>query len=320
MTEHVDLELTVSAREIVAEGVVALTLRREDGRPLPPWEPGAHLDLILSDTLIRQYSLCGNPNDWCSWRIAVLLEQDGRGGSQFVHDKLLVGETVRVRGPRNHFRLDSARHYTFIAGGIGITPLLPMIAAATAAGADWSLTYGGRHRASMAFVDNLIAEYGDRVTVYPQDVYGHIDLDSLLGAECAIAADEFVYCCGSAPLLAAVERRVSADSLERLRVERFEPAEDAVREDDQPFEIEVASTGQILTIKPADSILETLAQHGYKVESSCKEGTCGTCETGVLAGEVDHRDSLLTCAEREAGQLMMICVSRAACPRLVLDL
>ncbi|OBF29694.1 PDR/VanB family oxidoreductase [Mycobacterium sp. ACS4331] len=317
---NAELELTVSVREDVADRAVALTLRRPDGRPLPCWEPGAHIDLVLGDGLVRQYSLCGNPGEQDSWRIAVQLEPDGRGGSREVHERLLPGATVRVRVPRNNFRLESAERYTFIAGGIGITPLLPMIAAVNAAGADWHLTYGGRQRSSMAFADELVAEYGDRVTVRPQDEVGVIDLDALLGAQRTIAADERLYCCGPAPLLAAVEQRISGDSRDRLRIERFEPAEDTVRETDQAFEIELASTGQVLTVEATESILDALARDGYKVESSCQEGLCGTCETGVLAGEVDHRDTLLTPAEREANELMMICVSRAACPRLVLDL
>ena len=315
-----DFELTISAREHVADGVLALTLGRRDGQSLPSWEPGAHIDLVCSDTLIRQYSLCGDPADRFCWHIAVLLEPQGRGGSRLVHEKLLEGQTVRVRGPRNHFRLDPAGRYTFIAGGIGITPLFPMIASVSAAGADWSLTYGGRHRGSMAFVDSLLDRYGDRVTVYPQDEFGHIDLDALLGTGGRIPADELVYCCGPSPLLTAVEQRVAADSVDRLRIERFEPAEEVRRDTDQPFEIEVASTGQVLTVPASESVLETLARNGYKVEASCKEGTCGTCETGVLGGEVDHRDSVLTAVEREANELMMICVSRAACSRLVLDL
>ncbi len=179
MREH-EAELLVQKAEVVAEDVVALTLVSPAGETLPSWSPGAHIDLVLADDLVRQYSLCSSPGEDGAWRIGVLRTPDSRGGSQRVHDTLTEGATVTVRGPRNHFPLVAASTYLFIAGGIGITPMLPMIAQAEAAGADWRLLYGGRHRASMAFLPEL-AQYGDRVTVVPQDEAGFLDLDGVLG-------------------------------------------------------------------------------------------------------------------------------------------
>ncbi|GAA3042648.1 PDR/VanB family oxidoreductase [Pseudonocardia yunnanensis] len=313
-----ELDLLVADRHVAADGVVALTLRLPDGGELPGWTPGAHVDLILSDDLTRQYSLCGDPAERTAWQVAVLQEPDGRGGSAFVHDKLSTGTTVRVRGPRNHFPLEPAGRYLFIAGGIGITPIVPMLAAATAAGADWQLVYGGRTAASMAFVEQLRATHGEeRVVLRPQDEHGLLDLDSLLGVP---ADGTLVYCCGPGPLLDAVEQRCASWPSGSLHTERFTPKEQGEPVLSGSFEVELAQSGTTLTVPPDRSILEVLEDAGIQVLSSCQEGTCGTCETVVLAGEVDHRDSLLTDEEMAANDTMFICVSRAASPRLVLDL
>jgi cytochrome P450/NAD(P)H-flavin reductase len=180
VTREFEADVRVEAKQQVADDVVALTIRDIHGGPLPRWSPGAHVDLILAGAPTRQYSLCGDPADPGQWRLGILRDANGGGGSVFVHDRLRAGEVVRVRGPRNNFKLVDAPRYLFIAGGIGITPILPMIAAAQTAGADWHLLYGGRRRASMAFLGEL-ARYGDRVTVAPQDETGLLDLDSLLG-------------------------------------------------------------------------------------------------------------------------------------------
>jgi ferredoxin-NADP reductase len=313
-----ELDVLVADRHVAADGVVALTLRLPDGGELPAWTPGAHVDLVLSDDLTRQYSLCGDPAERTAWQVAVLQEPDGRGGSAFVHDKLSAGTTVRVRGPRNHFPLEPAARYLFIAGGIGITPIVPMLGAATAAGADWRLVYGGRTAASMAFVEQLRAAHGEeRVVLRPQDEHGLLDLDSLLGEP---ADGTLVYCCGPGPLLDAVEQRCASWPSGSLHTERFTPKEQGEPVLSGTFEVELAQSGTTLTVPPDRSILEVLEDAGIQVLSSCQEGTCGTCETVVLAGTVDHRDSLLTDEEMAANDTMFICVSRAACPRLVLDL
>jgi ferredoxin-NADP reductase len=212
--------------------------------------------------------------------------------------------------------LVDAQRYLFVAGGIGITPILAMIRSADAAGAQWRLVYGGRHRASMAFLDEL-AVYGDRVTVWPQEEKGLIDLDGLLGQP---QSDTKVYCCGPEPLLAAVEQRCAVWPKGSLHVERFvaKPLTEPVLSD--AFEVELARSGLTLTVPPETSILSAVEDAGVGVLSSCQEGTCGTCETRVLDGVPDHRDSVLDEDQREAGDCMMICISRACTPRLVLDL
>ncbi|MBB5801893.1 ferredoxin-NADP reductase [Saccharothrix ecbatanensis] len=305
---QVELDVLLERKEVVADGVVRLTLRHPHGEPLPAWEPGAHVDLVLGPDLVRQYSLCGDPADRSVLQVAVLHEPAGRGGSQHVHSTFTEGCTVRIRGPRNQFPLVPAERYLFIAGGIGITPILPMIRAVAARGASWQLLYGGRTRSSMAFAGELHDRYGDRVVVRPQDETGLLDLDSFL------VADAEIYCCGPEPLIAAVEQRSPA----RLHVERFTAK--AVDGERTSFEVELAQSGRTLVVPEDKSILHTVEEAGITVMSSCQEGVCGTCETGVLEGVPDHRDFVLGDEEQAACDVMMICVSRSRGPRLVLDL
>ncbi|TDC73751.1 PDR/VanB family oxidoreductase, partial [Actinomadura sp. 7K507] len=292
-------------------GVVGLTLRAADGCALPSWRPGAHVDVVLGEGLVRQYSLCGDPGDSWTWRVGVRREGPG---SAVVHERVRPGDTLVTRGPRNNFALEDAPRYLFLAGGIGITPILPMVAAADAAGADWRLLYGGRRRSAMAFLGEL-SGYGDRVDVRPQDECGLLDLDAALAA---VAPGTLVYCCGPEAMLAAAEERCAALGAGSLRTERFTPK--AATGPDESFEVELAVSGRSLNVESGRSILETVEKAGVEVLSSCREGTCGTCETPVLEGEPDHRDSVLTEEERADGGFMMICVSRARGSRLVLEL
>ncbi|MFF8938034.1 PDR/VanB family oxidoreductase [Streptomyces paradoxus] len=313
--------LVVARRTLAADGVVSLILRRPDGGMLPAWTPGAHIDVLLEDEdgggeLIRQYSLCGDPADREAWQIAVLREPRSRGGSAYVHDHLREGAAVRVRGPRNHFPLRPAARHLFIAGGVGITAILPMVEAADAAGSDWRLLYGGRTRTSMAFLDRL-APYEGRVLVRPQDEYGLLDLATHLGVP---QEGTLVHACGPEPLLQAVQEQCAGWPPGTLGVERFAPVRTAETGPAEAFEVELARSGLTLTVPPDRSVLETLEEAGVAVGFSCREGTCGTCETDVLDGRPDHRDSLLTEDERAAGDTMLICVSRSCGPRLVLDL
>ncbi|GAA1778317.1 PDR/VanB family oxidoreductase [Actinomadura chokoriensis] len=310
-------ELVVRSMTWEADGVLSVTLAGLGGTPLPTWEPGAHLELDLG-TWVRQYSLCGDPGETGTYRIAVLYEPDGRGGSAFVHEELRPGQTVRVRGPRNRFPLEDASRYLFLAGGIGITPLLPMIARAAGRGVPWRLVYGGRSRSSMAFLPEL-ARYGDAVAVVPEDLDGRPDLDALLGTPQEGTA---VYCCGPEGLLAAVEGRCAAWPDGSLHVERFAaaPRDPASDGEDTAFEVECAQSGLTIEVAADETVMDALEQAGVQVPNACREGICGSCETPVLAGVPDHRDGLLTDAEREAGKTMMPCVSRCLSARLVLDL
>jgi ferredoxin-NADP reductase len=310
-----EAELVVTEAVVVADDVVALTLAAGDGSPLPPWTPGAHIDLVLGEDVVRQYSLCGSPGDRATWRLGILRAPDSRGGSKAVHADLHDGAVVRVRGPRNHFPLVASPRYLFIAGGIGITPMLPMMAEAEAAGADWRLVYGGRKRATMAFVDDL-AVYGDKVILVPEDERGMLDLDAELGLP---QEGTLVYACGPTGLLDAVEQRCATWPPGSLHLERFS-AKAAAPTGNTEFELVLQRSGLTLSVPPDQSVFEVCKQAGVSVVGSCLEGICGTCETEVVDGDVDHRDSVLNDEEREANEYMMICVSRCRSARLTLDL
>lgn len=311
-------QLIIHQRRDEAEAVISLLLERADGGHLPSWTPGAHVDVALGNGLTRQYSLCSDPQDRRRWRIGALREPHSRGGSEYLFDKLHPGDIVAVGEPRNHFVLEPAPQYVFVAGGIGITPILPMVAQAERAGADWTLLYGGRSRNSMAFVDEL-TRYNGHVTIAPQDETGLLDLDALLGTP---VPEALVYACGPGPLLDAVAERMPTWPAGCLRVERFTPDPTEPTSPDEPFEVEFCASAITATV-PADRSVLTIAEDaGIAADWSCREGTCGTCETPLLAGRVEHRDSLLTEQEQAEQNTMMICVSRAerGCSRLQLDL
>ncbi|MFI6090266.1 PDR/VanB family oxidoreductase [Streptomyces sp. NPDC051218] len=307
-------ELTLLVRRMTweADGVLSVELTHPDGKPLPAWTPGAHLDLHAGGH-VRQYSLCGDPRDTSAYRIGVLNEASSRGGSRHVHTALRPGQSVTVSEPRNHFALEDAPGYLFIAGGIGITPLLAMAREAARRGAEWRMVYGGRNRGSMAFTDDIAALGGD-LTLVPQDELGHIDLSATLSD---LPERTLVYCCGPEPLLAAVAAVAPAD---RLRVERFTAPVAERTGDESAFEVECRRSGVTLSVGEDTSVLQAAEAAGLSVNSSCQEGICGSCETRVLDGTPDHRDFLLSEAEHAANASMMICVSRCASGRLVLDL
>ena len=315
------LNLRVSRRIEASDGVMSLELTHPDGDELPQWAPGAHVAVTVpnpgGEPFVRQYSLFSDPQDLSSYRIGILRELAGRGGSASAHDNVVEGSTVRVSWPRNNFRLKPARHYQFIAGGIGITPVLAMVRDAERVGASWELVYGGRSRGSMAFLDEL-AQYGDRVTLVPQDEFGHIDLPGILQE---VREDTLIYACGPEPLLRAAESNTAHWPKDSLRLERFAPKAIENSSPNTSFDVEFAESEKTVTVGTDESILEAAEKAGLPVISSCQEGTCGTCETPVLQGKVDHRDSILSPSEQEASETMMICVSRAngTCPLLVLN-
>lgn len=299
-----------------ANGIRSLRLASADGEKMPEWTPGAHIDLVLNADLERQYSLCGDPSDLRTWQVAVLREPTSRGGSEWVHDKLSVGDRLLVRGPRNNFELVDADEYIFIAGGIGITPILPMVAKCEEMNRPWRLVYGGRSESSMAFRE-ILGTHDSKVTFWPQDLNGIIDLDTLLGVPLENVA---VYCCGPGVLLDAVEERCEGWPAGSLHLERFRPKAGALEGINTAFEVELDFSDMVLTVGPDESIVDVLEAAGVHVPTSCREGTCGTCETVVLDGTPDHRDSFLTDQEKESNEVMMVCCSRAKCNRLVLDL
>jgi len=296
-----------------ADGVMSLRLHSPDGAALPAWEPGAHIELALPSGRRRQYSLCGDPQDRYSYRIAVLQVPAGRGGSVEVHTGTRAGQLISVQGPRNHFPLVPSAAYLFIAGGIGITAMLAMAARLATTGGEWKLVYAGRSRGGMAFIDEVSALGPDQVQVVPSDERGRPDLDEIIGS---VAAGTAVYCCGPDRLLTAVRERVAHRPDLTLHTELFAgggPTGGAA------FRVELRRTGRIIDVPADRSVLQAVREVLPGVAAGCEQGICGACRTTVLAGEPDHRDELLSTAERAAGA-MLICVSRAASERLVLDL
>ncbi|HET6857957.1 MAG TPA: PDR/VanB family oxidoreductase [Streptomyces sp.] len=304
--------LLVAGRTEPAEGVVELQLEALDTGDLPAWQPGAHIDLVLPSGQVRQYSLCGDPADRSTYTLATRLVADGRGGSREVHEQVHEGTELEVRGPRNRFPLIPAPAYVFVAGGIGITPVLPMLRAAEAAGAEWRLLYGGRSRASMPYLEEIEKLAGPgRAMIVAEDEDGLPDLPEFLaGAPQGTA----VYCCGPEPLMAAVTGCLPEGGA--LHLERFAPGAPAGA--DGAFELELRRSGRTLSVAPGTTVLAAVRAELPNVSYSCEQGFCGTCQQRVLEGEIDHRDELLTDAERDDS--MLICVSRARGERLVLDL
>lgn len=306
--------LVLRKKERAAEGVVHLTLEGLGGRRLPPWSPGAHLELFLPNDLVRHYSLCGDRWNGFSYEVAVLRTHNSRGGSQWIHDHLQEGMTLPFGGPRNHFPLVPADRYRFIAGGIGITPLIPMIRQAIQVGASWDLLYGGRSRHSMAFHDELRA-LGAPVRLWPHNELGFPDISNWLGRPVPRTA---IYACGPDVLLRTVAGACERWPPYSLRTERFVAA-DRSQAADRHISVALRS-GEMLTVPPHETILDALRRVGKAPLSSCLQGVCGTCEVAVLDGVPDHRDSVLTDIEREAGDCMLVCVSRAKSANLTLDL
>jgi ferredoxin-NADP reductase len=313
--------LRVIDRQTVArdEEVVAVTFAAADGGPLPRWHPGAHIDVQLPSGRLRQYSLCGDPDRRDVYRIAVRRIAEGGGGSIEVHDVLEVGATTTTQGPRNAFPLtvpgygSPARRFRFIAGGIGITPILPMLTMAERLGVDWSMVYAGRTRDSLPFLAELVV-FGDKVRIHTDDDQGLPTAADLLG-DCPDSTA--VYACGPAPMLTAIRSELAGRDRVELHFERFAapPVLDGTE-----FDVTIASTGQRIRVGADETLLAALKRSDVDAPYSCQQGFCGTCRTRVLAGTVDHRDTLLTDPEHEQ-QMMLVCISRAADgSRLTLDL
>ncbi|MEV5835924.1 PDR/VanB family oxidoreductase [Nocardia sp. NPDC052112] len=317
MAGRMPRRLRVVGKRSPAKDVVVVRLADPDGGEVPEWQPGAHIDLVLDGGVTRQYSLCGDPADTQSLTVAVLREGAGRGGSIFVHDKLEIGDLIEVGGPRNHFELVDAASYLFIAGGIGITPLLPMLRRVHGSARRWRLLYGGRTRQSMAFVDDLAAIHPGAVSIRPQDQYGLLDIR---GAMASVPVGTAVYCCGPEALLQAVEAAGREHGGLDVHIERFAPKAVTADAVEGAFEVELKRTGRAVAVAADETVLDALQRAGVAVEFSCREGTCGTCEVAVLGGVPDHRDSVLTDEEHAAGDAMMVCVSRCRGSKLVLDL
>jgi ferredoxin-NADP reductase len=305
--------LVIDQVTVEAENILSLRLKAADGAALPAWEPGAHIELVLPSGRRRQYSLCGELNDRRTYRIAVLQVPTGRGGSVELHAIARAGQLITVHGPRNHFSLVASPAHLFIAGGIGITPLMSMATRVASAGCPWKLVYAGRRRASMAFIEEVIALGANQVDVLPGDERGRPDLGAIIDAAPSGAA---VYCCGPDRMLQEVQQRVLARGDLSLHCERFTGVTAA---GGAAFQVQLERSQHVLDVPDNRTVLQAVRDIVPGVAVGCEQGICGACRAIILAGEADHRDALLSEAERAAGA-MLLCVSRARTKKLTLDL
>lgn len=308
-------ELRVMALRWEAKDVISLELQAPDLSPLPAFTAGAHIDLHLPNDIVRSYSLMNDQRETHRYVVGVAQDAASRGGSLYIHKELRVGSLLKIGGPRNHFPLveASARH-VLIAGGIGVTPMLAMLRRLAALGREVFFYYAVRERPRLAFAKD-IAELCQPVFHVDAECGAPLDLKKIVETH----PDAEFYCCGPAPMLAAFEAATAALPPERVHLEYFS-AKKQENTEATGFEVECKKSGKTVFV-PADlSIADALMKVGIDVPVSCCEGICGSCETAVLAGDIDHRDSVLTKQEQESNKMMMLCVSRSKAGRLVLDI
>ncbi|MCB1341315.1 MAG: oxidoreductase [Pseudooceanicola sp.] len=309
--------LTATVTKIVplTDRVSEFTLH---GKDLPDFAPGAHIRVQLPDGESRAYSLIrtgaqSGPPD--SYTIAVQREDDGKGGSRFMH-RLKEGEAIRFEAPKCDFPLDAAAPAVLLAGGIGVTPLISMATALEEAGQSFAFHYAGRSAPVMAYREALADRFGARLHLHCDDDASALNLDAVIAA----LGPAHLYLCGPRGMIDAALARAEAAGIprDRVHVELFDNAQPVQGE--TAFEVELSSSGQVFTVAPGQSIIDALEAGGIDVLYDCRRGDCGICQCGVIEGTPDHRDVVLTADEKAAGKVMQICVSRAKTPRLVLDL
>ena len=313
--------MTVKSVTVVAQDIVKICLSSVDGKALPRWTPGAHIDVECGDTsLARQYSLCGDPEDTGSLEIAVLRDPSSRGGSAWIHDHVKAGDQLKIRGPRNYFRFnEECKKAIFIAGGIGITPVQVMARWAKLKGIDYEVHYSGRNRISMPFLDELSTLHGERLHVYAKEEGLRNNFKTLLERTDQHAQ---IYACGPERMLDDLGKCCAERPEDSLHIEHFssklgtlDPSKESA------FEVELKDSGMVITVPADQTLLQALRGFNIDVQSDCGEGLCGSCEVHVLEGEIDHRDFVLTRAERSANDKILACCSRACGgTKLVLEL
>jgi phthalate 4,5-dioxygenase reductase subunit len=317
MTDLPPMQLRVTRNERIADGIHLLEFQDAAGAPLPPFTAGAHIAIRTPNGLLRKYSLCNDPAERTRYQVAIKREANGRGGSIDLIDRVKAGDVLTVAAPVNDFGLPQrAQDFIFIAGGIGVTPMMAMIRQVMAEGKRFRLFYCSRSPETTAFRDELGApEFKDCVTIH----YDYGDLSHSLDLKPILVERknrEHLYCCGPRPLMEAVRAFTSHWSPAAVHFEAFSEA-DTHKATDTSFKVKLARSGDTIEVAKGETILEALRAHGLDVLSSCETGTCGTCKTKLLAGEADHRDLYLTEADK-AGNIM-ICVSRAKGDEITID-
>jgi tetrachlorobenzoquinone reductase len=287
-----------------------------DGKPLPGYEPGAHIDVHLPNGIVRQYSLLEAEPDPTRYVIGVKRDPASRGGSRYVHDELRVGKSLRISAPRNNFSLvEDASHVVLFAGGIGITPIWCMVQRLEKLGRSWKLYYACRSRADMAFLHTLEAMTSSQFHFDDESAGKFLDVASIVAAT---PKDAHLYCCGPTPMLKAFEAATAEWPADHIHVEYFTPKQEAAKTGG--FVVELARSGQEFVIPEGKSILQVLLDAGVDVDYSCELGICGACEQRVISGTPEHRDAILTEEEQASNTKVMICCAGCKSERLVLDL
>lgn len=310
-------EVEVVGRKDLTEDLFTLDLKAS-GWTFPAWEPGAHIDIEVAPDDLRQYSLTGDSRKTTVWRLGIRQEMDGKGGSVWIHQNAQIGSKLRIGGPRNHFRFEESNEpVIFFAGGIGITPIVPMILAAKASRRPWTLHFVAATRANMPFLDEVLELGAENISLYPRDERDRPDISAILVAASAGVA---VYACGPESMMEDVEAAGGEHGDIDVHVERFTPRDFGDERGLDEFEVEFEYSGKTVQIGKDDNILDAARAAGIEVISSCQEGTCGSCETPVMSGTPIHLDSVLSEKERQENKCMMICVSRSLTPKIVLDL
>lgn len=317
------LNAFVHTLKFEAEGILSIDLRPVAGTEFPPFEAGSHIDLHLPGGWVRSYSLLNDCRERHRYVVAVLKDKSSRGGSRTVHEQLRIAMPLTISEPRNNFALvEDAAHTVLVAGGIGVTPILSMAQRLHQLGRPFEVVYCARTRRSAAFVAEMQA-LAPQVHWHFDDEQGSPpDLHALLAARPgAGAAHTHYYACGPAVMLDAFERSCAALGYSHAHIERFSAVEVAPASDAQhTYTVELKRSGQVLTVLPGQSLLATLQTAHVDCSTSCEEGICGACETRVLEGTPDHRDSVLSPAEQASNTVMMVCVSGCKSAHLVLDL
>ena len=311
------MPLRVTRNDKIADGIHLFELRASNAEPLPSFTAGAHITIRVPNGLLRKYSLCNDPAERDRYQVAIKRETNGRGGSSTLIDKVKAGDELMVAPPVNDFGLPQrAQDFLFIAGGIGITPIMAMIRELQAQGKRFRLFYCSRSPETTAFTEELSApEFAGKVVIHHDqgDPTCSLDLKAILAER---RNREHLYCCGPRPLMEAVRRMTDHWSPTAVHFEAFSEAE-THKAGDKPFRVRLARTNKVLEVPVTKTILEVLRDNGLDVPSSCETGTCGTCRTKMLAGVADHRDLVL--AEHERADTIMICVSRAKSDEITLD-
>lgn len=312
------LTVLVHTIRLEAQGIISVELRSPTGEDLPPFEAGSHIDLHLPNGLVRSYSLFNSPTERHRYVVGVLNDRNSRGGSRYVHEQLRVGSTIKIAAPRNNFALDeSATKSVLLAGGIGVTPIFCMYNRLRAIGKPVELLYCARTKSEAAFVDELLGSGGEVKARFDDQAGGPPNLREMLAAQ---PAGTHFYCCGPTPMLDAFEATCKELGYGNVHIERFAAAGEVTAAQEGSYQVELAKSGKTIDVPAGMSLLDALLEAGVDADYSCREGVCGACETAVLEGTPDHRDSVLTERERESNKTMMVCVSGCKGNKLVLDI